>query len=284
MKLVYFILIHKNPNQVKLLIDQLTTSSTEFILHVDLKADLNAFKSILYGKHIHYLTNRVNVNWGGFSMVDAINEGMIFAINNLKFNRFIYITGQDFPIKSNKFLLNYFAENPTLNLINGFKLPDEQWADCGVSRITNFSFSDIKFSIVRKILNRTFSVFNIKRKFNIGFDWFGGTAYFAISYELAREIITDLNGMAKKIKKHLKYAYCPDEIYFNTLFHNILGIKNSAFNFHLIKWPREGRHPLILQATDIDEIFNSDKLFARKFDLEVDGEIINLVKKTINNE
>jgi len=283
MTILYFILVHKNPNQVKLLINQLKSDNVIFLLHVDLKSNQSNFEECIYGEDIYYVQNRINVNWGGFSMVNACLEGMRFAIKHIKFDRFIYLTGQDFPIKSNKYINSYFKEHQRKDIVSCFKIPDKQWVDMGIPRITNYSFIDLKPVIFSKILNRVFTLLKIKKSFNNSLGWYGGSAYFALTSETILKIISDVS-FHHKLVKYLKYSYCPDEVYFNTFINQLN--KHNLLNesLHLIVWPEQGRHPITFENKHMEQLLTSQKLFARKFDIELDSTIINSIIKSINYE
>ena len=72
MKICYLILCHKNEEQVKNLIQQLSTDSTDFYIHVDKKASF--LPSLLTSLPNVYVINHENsfeVSWEKMSMVYA---------------------------------------------------------------------------------------------------------------------------------------------------------------------------------------------------------------------
>lgn len=86
-----------------------------------------------------------------------------------------------------------------------------------------------------------------------------------------------------------QYAYCSDEIYKQTFAYNS-EFRNRIYNvkdefegcLREIDWKR-GR-PYIWRKEDYDYLSHSKKLFARKFDENVDEEIINMLINKIKNE
>ena len=107
-----------------------------------------------------------------------------------------------------------------------------------------------------------------------------------ISYD---SVINRVKKESAEILKMYQYAYCPDEIYKQTFAYNS-EFRNRIYNvtdefegcLREIDWKR-GR-PYIWRKEDYDYLSHSNKLFARKFDENVDEEIINMLINKIKNE
>jgi hypothetical protein len=71
--------------------------------------------------------------------------------------------------------------------------------------------------------------------------------------------------------KRLRFTFCADEIYFQTILMNS-PLKNKVINNNLrfIDWTkRNGSFPANLDESDFQMLVESDKIFARKFDFPV---------------
>jgi hypothetical protein len=95
----YLILAHKNPNQLKRLIDRINDENSFFIIHIDKKSDIRPFTNIIRGANIQFLTNRTNCLWGDFSQIIATIRLMEEAIKSKRDGIIIHLTGQDYPVQ-----------------------------------------------------------------------------------------------------------------------------------------------------------------------------------------
>lgn len=109
-----------------------------------------------------------------------------------------------------------------------------------------------------------------------------GTNWFSITDELARYVVKN----EKLIKDMFKYSISGDEHFLHTLVWNS-SFKDNVYNLQdeldsckrLIDWNRG--QPYTYKEQDYDLIINSDKLFARKFDMSVDSKIVDMIYDTL---
>lgn len=83
--------------------------------------------------------------------------------------------------------------------------------------------------------------------------------------------------------KDFKYTACPDEYFFQIIIMNS-EYKDSVVNNNLryIDWSEGNNSPKIISIQDINQILKSDKLIARKFDIDIDKEILLKMRCIIN--
>lgn len=68
----YIILCHKNPLQLKRLIDKLNNSSSSFYIHIDKKVEISDFINVISNySNVKFIENRENCIWGDISLVKA---------------------------------------------------------------------------------------------------------------------------------------------------------------------------------------------------------------------
>ena len=79
----------------------------------------------------------------------------------------------------------------------------------------------------------------------------------------------------KAFLHHFNMTSCSDEIFFQTMMlnHKKEEILNNCL-WYMVR-EKEAASPNILKINDLENIKKSDKLFARKFDIDVDNRIIN---------
>lgn len=84
----------------------------------------------------------------------------------------------------------------------------------------------------------------------------------------------------------MKKVFCPDEMFFHTILlnsHHKDRINNRSLHYHRWETPS---HPIVFAREHLDELeeARADFFFARKFDQEKDGEILDLLDQSRNTE
>ncbi|MFR5371863.1 MAG: hypothetical protein ACLTGK_08775, partial [Eubacterium sp.] len=86
------------------------------------------------------------------------------------------------------------------------------------------------------------------------------------------------------ITKTFSHSYCGDEVFLQTMLFNSPFAKNLYMPHcgnnqlacaRLIDWNRG--NPYVFTSSDFDEIISSDAMFARKFDLNTDRDIVDKI-------
>jgi hypothetical protein len=80
-----------------------------------------------------------------------------------------------------------------------------------------------------------------------------------------------------------RWVDVPDELFFQTILMNS-SLKERIINDDLryIAWKDlESGSPAILKLDDFDQMMQSPKLFARKFDMTVDAEVLDLIDRAL---
>lgn len=284
-KHAYLIIAHKNDFTFHTLIKSLDSEFNDLYIHMDAKVKK-------YGEHkiemlarksniIH--TQRTNVQWGGYSQINA--EIILFeeAVSSSESYSFFHlISGEDLPIKPVNEIHSFFENNNGKNFLD-FENNKFEYG----SRVKYFYFfQDILGrkrigTLLNWISQKIQEIININRNKNINFQ--KGTNWVSINRELVEFILENKNW----IEKTFKYTLCADELFIHTLVFNskfkdtlYQGGFNNDFKsiMRFIDWNR-GK-PYIFLSENFDELINSPYLFARKFNSEVDREI---VKKIYNH-
>jgi len=305
MTIAYIIFAHKSPDQLARLIHRLNTSGSVFFVHVNKLTD-----DITYQKMVGAVRNLKNVT---FVKRHKITWGrLLFAVNivisdivkkKIEFDYMFLLTGQDYPIKTNDFIEEFLNRNKGKQFIHHFSIPrDPQRDPCegwswknengGLDRFENWHIrlfdkhyripgagkanSKVKSNIQHLLLR-----FVPKRKFVVGFKPFGGSTYWCLTKECA-EFMNDFIRDNPRFVNYFKYVGLPDEIFFQTI------ILNSPFRDSVINddlrctdWSAGGPHPRIWRKEDIEVLKDSKGLIARKFDSEVDSEILDLIDRKL---
>ncbi|WP_262920082.1 beta-1,6-N-acetylglucosaminyltransferase [Niabella hibiscisoli] len=100
MNLCHLIITYKNADQLARLINALTCPGSDIFVHVDKKIDITQFERLKEKTNVTFVKNRVKVNWGGFSLINAITASIAeIKASETKYDFINLISGQDYPIK-----------------------------------------------------------------------------------------------------------------------------------------------------------------------------------------
>lgn len=319
MNLNYIILAHKNFVQFRRLIERLDSAEARFYIHVDASADLSDFENELRSnERCVFLTGaqRLPITWGHVNMVKAVLHGITRILADQRRGYTLLLSGQDYPLKSNAYIQQFFQANYGTNFIECFSLPVTQQSAVsvhgGINRATwiqakrvsgsmdrlddyTFFFSQRKgnyttlppfskdffrspknFRYAIGLLRRqpiNFIRLFSKRKFPAELKPFGGSQWWALPYET----ILFLDQYSKANPYFLEYnnfTLISDEIFFQTLVANHFPAIAPPVTYANFMRP-PGYEPATFTVADIQELTNNPCLFARKFDSDLDEEILN---------
>lgn len=282
MKLAYIISAYKNPEQLVRLVRTLNASSTSFWVHVDKRTDDSIFRQMASGlsdvDNACFLP-RHRCSWGGFGHVAATLEGINAIVSaEVHVDYVILATGQDYPIKANIQIGEFLKDHAGAAFLEHFPLPHDAWQNGGIDRIRSWHFRVLRRHVrMPPLAARPFG-----RRFPPGFAPYGGSSYWCLPRECIAYIhqVTSEN---RALVRFFKHVDVPDEIFFQTLLLNSI-YRNSMVNDNLnhIDWkdPSAGS-PAVLTKADFAALAQSPKLFARKFDVHVDAEILDMIDERL---
>lgn len=270
-RLAYIISAYKLLDQLGRLVRRLATDESEIIIHVDKKADDRAYAELvadLADLASNHFLERHACHWGGFGHVRATLKGIEdLQRRNAVYDYVILLTGQDYPIKSNDGIRTFFAANRGKSFMAHAALPTRWWSPRG--GLDRIQYRHLRLHGRHVRLPR-------KRPFPPGLRPFGGGAYWCLSRDCI-ELVRDFVDARPDVVDFFKHVDIPDEIFFQTVIMNSeLGHTVVNDNLRYIDWTR-GVRPAILGVGDFERLKQSPKLFARKFDVTQDAEILDLI-------
>jgi hypothetical protein len=119
-----------------------------------------------------------------------------------------------------------------------------------------------------------------RRAFPEGLRPFGGGAYWSLSRECI-EYVSGFVAARPDVVAFFRRVDIPDEIFFHTiLMSSPLRDTIVDDNLRYIDWTR-GRRPAILETRDVDALRASPKLYARKFDVHQDENVLDLIDREL---
>jgi len=284
-KKAYIILAHKNEQQVQRLIDTLDDGNSTYFLHVDLKVSDTEFKKLFSKNSQVHFVRRVKTEWGGFGLVNATLNAMLDIRKTGDFDKIILLSGQDYPIKSNEEIDQYFKNSKFNIFMDHFPLPNHRkWGmGGGMYRVNKYFFG---LSWIEKYLAKAINFLAvfipiINRKLAKGVQPFSGSQWWVMDMRALNYVLDYVADHPEYVKFH-RHTFAPDELFFQII---LLNCKDESLRDHIandnlryMQWKTsEIAHPEILNINDLDNIGESDALFARKFDTGIDEEVINSI-------
>jgi len=283
MKFAYLILAHKNPEQVSRLVKAIADEHVYIFIHIDRKSHLGVFEDNLDGlPNVIFCDEQKKVSWGGFGMIESTIELMrTMYAGEAKPDYVHLLSGQDFPLKSNAEILKFFKENKGKNFLETYTIPSPLLYEQGLIRIR------YKWFIEDEGYQRASQLVDIQKERNMIRPFFddvqpyNGSQWWSLTNDCVRWLFETCRP-GHRFYNFYKYTLVPDEMLFQTM------LKNSDWNdsivddnMRCINWKDGPEYPRIWRNADFDRLIGSGKLFARKFDENVDDEIINKLEKHI---
>ena len=294
---VYFILAHKNPSQVRNLIEMLDDTKSLFFIHLDKNVKIQEYQDLVLNTSCHFVKNRVRCTWGKYSLVqatlNAMKEVEDYMNNKYKYSdyHFIMLSGEDLPLKNNININDFLEENNKTSYLNYWSLPTKKWWNGGLFRFENLYFFAYKKSqklnyylnrIIKKgNFNFLLPINKFKKNFP-DFTLYGASQWMILSKDLL-EFVLAKSEENSKFNSVFKYVLAPDETYFATLILNLDARKQfpiQNYETHFILFDGVDASPKYLEIMDLKES-NEHFLFARKFDVNINQSTIDFVKKNL---
>lgn len=292
-KHAYLVMAHSNVNQLKKLLQCLDYKDNDNFIHFDARfegVNIKDIKAICKYSNVTF-TKRIPVYWGGYSLIYARFILLEDARKKGPYDFYHFISGQDLPLRSQRYIHDFFDKHKDEEFIS-----IGPYADWYLDRVKYFYFRESKWSL--KVVGKAFNKISIvlqklilinrlrhsNIKFYIGEEWFSVTEQF-VDYALSQRAFCE---------KYFRYGNCTDELVFPTLYMLNTGVnkrykspyKHESFDnqrmdiVRAIDWHRG--HPYIYRIEDYKMLKESNCLFARKFDENVDNEIIDKLVEEVS--
>lgn len=123
----------------------------------------------------------------------------------------------------------------------------------------------------------------VKRKSVDSWRYYFGSSWWCLNYTMVKWIQDYLDKSPEFIKL-FKHSLCPDECFFQTLVMNSPYSESVKPYLHYIKWEKGMSSPKILKVADYEDLKKTEKIIARKFDIDVDLEIIKKLRNGYHME
>lgn len=289
----YLVTAYNNFQQLRMLLELLDDERNDIYVHVDKKASDFSQDYIIEGrkwKSQLFFIGRENNYWGDISFTKTIFRLIRCAYNTGGYSYYHLISGSDLPLKSQNEIHEFFDVHP----YEFVRFSTKEFTEKANYRYRYFHFL-VKWQSERNPLKRLLYYCTriiVKLEMCIGIDrdkklkamygntWFSVTEE-CVGYLLSRE---------KEALKRFCNTTIPDEswihsLIFDSVYRDRLYVQideqmekeNTMSNLRYIVWKSSKFHPETWTMKDYDELMHSGCLFARKFDLSADKDIVDAI-------
>lgn len=288
----YLIMAYNNWDLLKKLLILLDDERNDIFVHIDENSydfNIEYFNDVVKKSEIFFIP-RYQVYWADFSQIKVELNLLSFAAEHSNYKYYHLMSGSDLPIKTQDEIHNFFEDKDSEFI--GI-CPQEVYYS--VRRVKYYHpFLHNKFyrnNKFLKITDRCFEylqhLFCVNRLKNKQIKIIDGWQWFSVTDDFARYIISQKDYIEETFSKSI----ASDELVMQTMIYNNPDFYKRIYNdkdlvkgsLRYIDWKR-GR-PYTFRKEDFEEIINQDEaVFARKFDPNVDSEIIDKIYSYINSK
>ena len=235
MKIAHLIIAHEDPEHINRLSSRLSLISDVYI-HIDKKKNLESFRALNTKENVYFIPERESIRWGGWNSVVAEINLLKTAMQKEKYDRVVLLQGADYPIKSNKEIVNFFENHADTEFVRG--------CNCTTSRDFYFRMRCRSFwlhnnfgetSLIRKVWNRLTQGLHIELRSGyatgdgVRHEVFWGAAQWALTGACAKFVV-DFYENHPKYNHWYYHSFPADELYFTTVIMNSDFAKKTTFS------------------------------------------------------
>jgi hypothetical protein len=292
-RVAIIVLAYQLPDLASSLLASLRHPAVRLYLHVDSRTNANPFELSLaaagLSEQVVFLPRHPSV-WGSAQVVDAALEGLRAGlVDGCKY--FLLISGQDLPLRPVEAIVSFAERAGETSFVEHWPIAHSRHRFQGRDRTDFYAFTvrgrrelcvprseDASFlSIKGRALNQALRVATLRRPrrgFPPYISPFAGATWWNISRPGA-EYIVSFCDRHPDYRAYHEHTWVPEEIFFQSI---LCGTEYKdtfpvvSDNLRSYRW--QGVRAEALRADDFDEIADSGKLFARKFDPRVDPVVI----------
>lgn len=288
-KQAILIMANKNNYVLEKNIELLDSPLVDIFILVDKKFknfDFKYYEALVKKSNLVYVEPRINIYWGGFSLIEAELNLLKVAFNYNDYEYFHLISGQDMLLQPINRFTQIFNDN-RIYIDSIPVIPDNKENKKIYKRIAvnHFMVNHIRDSnklvqFFARVINRVGAdlQFIFGRDFikENNIDLYYGSNWFSIPNDVVKFILNQKD----IIKDYFSKGWLVDELFIQTIIQMDSKFKRriaSGNKREILFVEPNTDHPYIWKESDYKKLKNSNKVFARKFDEKVDKKIIDKI-------
>ena len=288
MNICYLILAHNNPRHFGRLLDAIATSNAGsnagVFVHIDAKSDASTFAAVARPGTV-FVTQRVSVSWGGYSMVQASLNLLGTALSApVAYDYYCLLSGSDYPLKPVSHIEEHFRKHRGSEFINLVEIPNATVSK-PLGRITQYwlDATDVQRCMIPP--RTALKISRFVGKLDLHRDHqralgdlkpYAGSQWWALTRAAALHVMQFV-ATRPRVVRYFRNTYIPDESFFQTIIGNSAFKENVRRNLTFTDWSRKhGPYPAVVdddhlqffRSGDVtaDDAYGKGPLFfARKF-------------------
>jgi hypothetical protein len=316
-RIAYLVTSYRPPRQLLRLLSTLRRAQPEsaLVVHHDrLRSPWNEDLVAPIGG-VDVLTTDVPVSWGDFSIVDITWRTLSWMVQHRGFDWVVFLSEQDYPVAPLDVLERRLAGSDVDAFIDAtpVQLIDDGDLRFDFDRRYNYRYvklprlglmSRLPSTAHRPIADAAnyinFGLYKLQQKitvyrypdalpmrlgvrprhspFSPAFPCWYGSQWMALSRRSA-EAVVEFVAAHDDYVRHYARTVIPDESATATIVCNDpdLRVKNEAT--HHVRFSPGAGHPEVFRRGDLDELVESGRFFARKFDIDVDVDVLDALDR-----
>ncbi|MEO6522695.1 MAG: beta-1,6-N-acetylglucosaminyltransferase [Mucilaginibacter sp.] len=274
MKIACLIVTYTSAKQTKRLVDKLNNGDFDFYIHVDKKLSMDTHKILFNMPNVFFIKDRIDIKWASYTSVKATFNGLKqIEASGIQYDFVNLMSGQDYPIKSAKYISSFLSKHKGKQFIH-YKDFDEWTGAQG--RIDKYHFADMHFK-GKYYIQQFVNLFIDKRKPPENIKPYGYSTFWTLTLDCALYIVEYVESH-HDVQTYFKYTFGSDEFIYQTVIMNSI-YKDDVINnnYRYVDWTNGGFRPKFLATEDYDKLIASDCLFGRKFNIDIDEHILDLI-------
>jgi len=301
MRLALVVLAHDRPGQLAEMLSALRHPGIRAYLHLDRRVGLDPFARALESADVGEveLLPRYATSWASPRLVDAALAGLRRGVADGS-DYFLLLSGRDFPLRPAAEIVAFAERAGARSYVEHFPLPDPRWRLGGRDRteFRTYTVRGRRETFIPRgeetgILNRKGRLLNWllrlrgltepARRFPSYARAFGGSQWWNLSRDAAEHVLAFLDRHPDYRRYH-EHTLAPDEIFFQSILAGTGFAERAEVvddNLRFMRWSPEESHPRALRLGDLPAMLASDALFARKFDRDVDGDVLDRLRERV---
>lgn len=305
----YLIAAHQSPEQLARLVRAIEGADVDVWVHIDAKARLRDFRAELTDLSVHWIQPQIDCVWGAFTQVEVTLALLRAALTSGTPGYILFGSGQDYPIVSNETIDTYLDAHRHVVHMDSAPI-DQMWPDQYQVKVDAYT---VPLSATRADLRSLPPLGSMTLRGNLGWGrklvrtfglmegarhWrrmqpprrlpfglpFGGSSWWGMPWGVAVAMMEWID-TRPEYARYFTYSQCSDEMYFHTALAHLQAdgqVTERRPNLTYIDWSgATAGSPKTLTMTDLPTLVNQPdhKLFARKFDVGIDAEVLDALDR-----
>jgi hypothetical protein len=290
----YVVVSYRNPGQVLRLVSALREGpGAEVVVRHDQRTT-QLRRAEVEERGAHLLEDGIQIEWGELSHVRVLLGALEWALEQLDPDWILVLSGQDYPLRPMAEIeAGLAASGKDAFLSSAWELPlerrpsspEDQFflryayrhyrAPDWVPRAPDALRAVIYTREMPQALGKRVGIRRVRLPFGPGLRCFVSADWLTVSARAARAI-TETARRDRALMRYYRRVLIPSESLFATTLLNDPVLEVSREGRRFLAFGRPGApHPDVLTSADLDRLLGSGMDFARKFDVEVDAEVLD---------